>query len=120
MRRSFVWSLGTPDRADLFGAPVFLSSQGEIRVLARKTTREFIEATCRFPATSRVRSHEHELPRRRTGPTLVSSPVFQLTAITPPPRRGGDRLLRRLDNSLVACQQRDVTPSAAQRAGRPP
>ena len=44
---------GTPDRADLFGAPVFLSSQGEIRVLVRKTTRELIEATCRFLATSR-------------------------------------------------------------------
>src|SRR5258708_39861363 len=44
---------GTPVRADLFGTPVFLSSQGEIRVLARGTTRELIEATCRFLATSR-------------------------------------------------------------------
>src|SRR5690242_14132302 len=44
---------GTPDRADLFGAPVFLSSQGEIRVLVRKTTHELIEATSRFLATSR-------------------------------------------------------------------
>src|ERR1700749_1896553 len=44
---------GTPDRADLFGAPVFLSSQGEIRVLMRNTTRELIGATCRFLATSR-------------------------------------------------------------------
>lgn len=44
---------GAPIRADLFGPPVFLSSQGEISVLARRTTRELIEATCRFLATSR-------------------------------------------------------------------
>jgi hypothetical protein len=36
---------GTPVRADLFGAPVFLGSQGEIRVLVRRTTRELIETT---------------------------------------------------------------------------
>src|SRR5690242_8897687 len=81
---------GTPDRADLFGAPVFLSSQGEIRVLVRKTTHELIEATCRFLATS-----------REFGATSTNHP---------PSRRGGDRLLRHLDNSLVACHQRDVTP----------
>ena len=51
-RRSFVWSLELPS-APTFGAPVFLSSQGEIRVLVRRTTRELIEATCRFLATSR-------------------------------------------------------------------
>src|SRR5215471_1308920 len=44
---------GTPVRADPFGVPEFLSSQGEIRVLVRRTTREPIEATCGFLAASR-------------------------------------------------------------------
>jgi hypothetical protein len=44
---------GTPVRADLFGVPEFFSSQGEIRVPVRRTTREPIEATCRLLATSR-------------------------------------------------------------------
>src|SRR5258708_33023685 len=44
---------GTPVRADLFAVPEFFSSQGEIRVPMRRTTREPIEATCRLLATSR-------------------------------------------------------------------
>src|SRR5262249_23773172 len=39
---------GPPVRADLFGTPKFLCSQGEIRVLVRGTPREPIEATCGF------------------------------------------------------------------------
>ena len=44
---------GTPVRADLLGVPKFLSRQGEIRVLARRTQGEAMEATRRFLATSR-------------------------------------------------------------------
>src|SRR5690348_18272506 len=71
----FRWVTGTPDRADLFGAPVFLSSQGEIRVLARKTTRVLIDTTWRFVTTARVRSDEEGLPQPRTWPALVPSVV---------------------------------------------
>src|SRR5882724_12062607 len=44
---------GTPVRADLFGVPEFFCSHGEIRVPARRTTHEPIEATWRLLATSR-------------------------------------------------------------------
>src|SRR5215469_8194963 len=52
-RRSFVWSLGTPVRADLFSVQKFLNSQSEIPVLVRRTTRETIETTYGLLATSR-------------------------------------------------------------------
>src|SRR5215467_3066016 len=45
---------GTPVRADLFGAPEFLSNQGEIRVPVQRTAREPREATSGFLATSRA------------------------------------------------------------------
>jgi hypothetical protein len=61
---------GTPARADLFGIPVFLSGQGEIRVLARRTTRELIETTCRFLATSR--EFGGAVPERTNRPRLAS------------------------------------------------
>src|SRR5262245_37081760 len=52
---------GTPVRADLFGAPEFLSNQGEIRVLVRRTTREPTEATCGISRhVAQVRRYEHE------------------------------------------------------------
>src|SRR5262245_49203382 len=52
-RGSFVWSLELPSAPTCSASQNFLSSQGEIRVLVRRTTREPIEATCGFLATSR-------------------------------------------------------------------
>src|SRR5215472_13464862 len=52
-RRPFVWSLELPSAPTCSASQNFLSSQGEIRVLVRRTTREPIEATCGHLATSR-------------------------------------------------------------------